>query len=188
MKISLSKITSVWALFLLLPVYSACGSVDIVGGVHAPSGAKSQSHQDPSSIQVEPINEKGIKKILSKNKGNIVVINFWATWCEPCREEFPELVKLYENYRGRGIQLVLLSMDDRDQIEQVKEFLKRNNVNFVSYIRSDRNFEDLVNAIDREWVGAIPATFVFNRQGKRVDTMVGKQNYEAFEKAVRPLL
>ena len=188
MKLSLSKAISTCVLFLLLPVDSACGSIDVTGGMHPVSRDKNQNSQDPSSVQLETINERGLKKILGKNKGSVVVVNFWATWCVPCREEFPDLVKLYLNYRDKGIQLVLLSMDDQDQVEAVKEFLKDNKVDFVSYIRGGQDFEGLVNAIDPQWVGAIPSTFVFNRQGKRVDTMVGKQDYQAFEKAIRPLL
>src|SRR2546428_12456160 len=103
MKASLSKAISTCVLSLLLPVYSACGSIDLTGG-HPLSGDRNQSSPDPSSIQLQPINEKGLKKILGKNKGSVVVINFWATWCVPCREEFPDLVKLYANYRDKGIQ------------------------------------------------------------------------------------
>ncbi|HEY3128502.1 MAG TPA: TlpA disulfide reductase family protein [Acidobacteriota bacterium] len=187
MKLSPPEAISTWVLFLLLPVYSACGSIGLTGD-QALSRDRNQSSPGPSSIQLEPINEKGVKKILGKNKGSVVVINFWATWCVPCREEFPDLVKLYANYRDKGIQLVLLSMDDQDQVEAVKKFLKDNSVDFVSYIRAGEDFEGLVNAIDPQWVGAIPSTFVFNRHGRRVDTMVGKQDYGAFEKAIRPLL
>ncbi|PYV85110.1 MAG: hypothetical protein DMG05_23400, partial [Acidobacteria bacterium] len=63
-----------------------------------------------------------------------------------------------------------------------------NRVSFLTYIRSKGDCESLVNSIDTDSIGAIPATFVFDRQGKRVETLVGDQTYEIFEKVVQPLL
>jgi thiol-disulfide isomerase/thioredoxin len=168
-------------------VYSAC-EPSVKSNQSEPASRAAQIGDNASVPAVEPINEGSLKKVLRKHKGEVVVINFWATWCDPCREEFPELVKLYANYRGKGMQLLLLSMDEQEQIDGVKKFLGANRVDFLSYIRSGGNFENLVNAIDPEWIGVIPATFVFNREGKRVQTMLGRQDYTAFEKAVRPLL
>ena len=140
------------------------------------------------SAELKPLDEAGLKETLKRNQGHVVVLNFWATWCVPCREEFPHLVRLAGKYRERGLQLVFFSMDEKDQIEQVRKFLQDQKVDFETFIRSGGDFEALVNFIDPDWIGAIPATFVFDRQGKKVKSFVGGQKYEEFEKAVMPLL
>lgn len=151
-------------------------------------GTSNRKIQVSSVSLLQPIDEMKLRDTLNKNKGKIVVINFWATWCEPCREEFPELVRLYENYRHKGMRLIFLSVERQEQGHEVISFLKENKVNFVTYIRSEGDFETLVNVIDPDWIGTLPATFVINRQGKRVQSMIGGHNYADFESAIKPLL
>jgi len=143
---------------------------------------------DAPEIVVTPADEGGLKALLQRNNGQVIVLNFWATWCEPCREEFPDLLKLRENYRSMGLDLILLSMDDAEQGQEVKKFLREKGVQFESYIRSKGDFEEFVNSIDPNWIGGIPATFVFDRRGNRVRSLFGPQKYEALEGVVRPLL
>ena len=152
-----------------------------------------QATSDPkpevsSAPPLKPIDKIRLKDILNKNKGKVVVINFWATWCEPCRDEFPELVRLYKNYRQKGMRLILLSVEEQEQSEQVTRFLEENKIDFVTYIRSEGDFESLVDLIDTDWIGTLPTTFFINRQGKRVQSMVGDHNYADFARAIEPLL
>ncbi len=146
------------------------------------------AQSEPRTVPLEPIDRMRLKRILSENKGRVILFNFWATWCSPCRDEFPELMRIYGTYREKGLLLIFLSLDEQDQKEAVKGFLQENNVNFESYIHSGEDFESLVNSIDPKWTGAVPATFIFGRQGKRIKTLLGAHNYEVFEKAIRPLL
>jgi thiol-disulfide isomerase/thioredoxin len=141
-----------------------------------------------SAFLLKPIDKIKLRDTLNKNKGNVVVMNLWATWCEPCREEFPELVRLYRNYRRQGMRLIFLSVEEQEQSNEIIRFLQENKVNFVTYIRSEGDFESLVNVIDADWIGALPTTFFINRQGKRVQSMVGGHNYADFERAIKPLL
>ena len=179
MKISLRNGILCRLVFLFLLIDSPW-----ISGQSAPTN-RTQVSSDPL---LEPIGEARLKKVLKENKGHVVILNFWATWCDPCREEFPELIRLYETYRTKKVRLIFLSMDEPDQTDEVKDFPKENRVSFLTYIRSKGDCESLVNSIDTDWIGAIPATFVFDRQGKRVETLVGDQTYEIFEKAVQPLL
>jgi thiol-disulfide isomerase/thioredoxin len=151
-------------------------------------GTSNPKRQVSSAPLLQPIDEIKLRDTLKKNKGNVVVINFWATWCEPCREEFPELVRLYENYRHKGMRLIFLSIERQEQRREVISFLKENKVNFITYIRSEGDFESLVNGIDPDWIGTLPATFVINRQGKKVQSMTGGHSYADFERVIKPLL
>ena len=115
------------------------------------------------------------------------LINVWATWCQPCVEEFPDLVKLHRTYAGRGLRLVLVSADFEEQRESVAAFLKRQGASFPSYLK-DQKDEDFIDGIDARWSGALPASFIVDRSGAIVDYWEGKRSYAALEAKLAPLL
>ena len=137
---------------------------------------------------VKLVNAVGVKQILSRDKGQVVALTLWATWCDPCREELPDLVRLYDDYQQRGLRLILLSIDQQEDIENVKNFLREEKVYFESYLSLAHDVDSVTNALDPEWFGAVPATFLFDRKGKRVKTLVGGQTYEQLLKAIEPYL
>ena len=137
---------------------------------------------------LEEVNAEKLKAILKKKRGKVILVNFWATWCTPCREEFPALIKLYRQYRAKGLDLMLVSADNPEDRQQVEAFLKQSEANFTTYIGSDENHAVLASSISRDWPYAIPTTFVFNRQGKLTKSLVGRQDYQIFQKAVMELL
>ena len=118
----------------------------------------------------------------------MVVINLWATWCVPCREEFPDLIKLYGKYRAKGLELILISVDNAEQRRQVKAFLKENGATFPTYINAEETYEALIDFLAPDWIGGFPTTFVIDRKGRLTVSLVGGQNYQVFQKAVAPLL
>ena len=137
---------------------------------------------------LKPVEATTLKTILKKKQGKVVVINLWATWCVPCREEFPDLIKLYGNYRDRGLELILISVDFAEQRRQVETFLKENGVTFPTYINAEESYEDLISFLAPDWIGGLPTTFVIDRKGRLARSLVGGQNYEVFHKAVVPHL
>jgi thiol-disulfide isomerase/thioredoxin len=147
-----------------------------------------QAHASSQERRLEPIDETGLKRLLEAHKGQVVMLNFWATWCEPCREEFPELLRVYEDYHQRGVILILLSLDEPDQLEAAEHFLEEHKVGFTSYIRSEEDIDPVVSLVDPEWVGALPSTFLFDRKGKRAETLLGHKDYETFVKFLEPLI
>lgn len=146
---------------------------------------KSPPGADPVLKTVEAA---ALKTILKKKQGKVVLINLWATWCVPCREEFPDLIKLHGKYRSRGLELILISVDEAEQRGQVEAFLKENGVTFPTYINTEKNYEDLISFLAPDWIGGFPTTFVIDRKGRLTRSLVGGQNYEVFHKAVAPLL
>ena len=137
---------------------------------------------------LKPVEAATLKTILKKKQGKVVMINLWATWCVPCREEFPDLIKLYGNYRDRGLELILISVDDPEQRRQVEVFLKENGVTFPTYINAEETHEALIDFLAPDWIGGFPTTFVIDRKGRLTVSLVGGQNYQVFQKAVAPLL
>ncbi|MBI5472439.1 MAG: TlpA family protein disulfide reductase [Ignavibacteriae bacterium] len=145
--------------------------------------------QTSAAPVLHPIDEKGLAELKAKSKGSVLVLNFWATWCKPCVEEFPELLKLRQTYAARGVQLVFVSIDDDARARQkVLAFLKKMKVSFPSYLKSSSDDERFINAVDPAWSGALPATFVFDKSGRLVETIVEETTFKELEKRVKPLL
>ena len=130
-----------------------------------------------------------LKEIQNSVKGKVVLYNFWATWCKPCVTEFPELVKLYKNYKDKDFVLVFISLDATDEKKsKVIPFLEKHGVDFVSYINDFKNPEDLIDFYDKQWEGAIPSTYIFNKEGVLSTKFIGSRDYEFFEQEIKKLI
>jgi thiol-disulfide isomerase/thioredoxin len=138
--------------------------------------------------KVADLDEKGWDALREQYRGRVLLVDFWATWCEPCREEFPALVRLHQNYRGRGLSVVAISMDEPESVPAVEQFLNSQGAQFGSYRHHFHDFVALVDSINPRWGGGIPATFLYDPQGKLVDSWQGPTSYAELERTVRPLL
>jgi thiol-disulfide isomerase/thioredoxin len=141
------------------------------------------------SRALRPVDETGLQRLLERSRGKVVLLNFWATWCEPCVEEFPDLMKIAREFRPRGLEIILVSIDDPEEIEEkVRPFLQSQGVSFRTYLKEARDDEVFINTLDRTWSGAIPASFIFDREGVLVKKFVARQDYRAFAEVLQPLL
>jgi thiol-disulfide isomerase/thioredoxin len=144
------------------------------------------SPSEPAAA-LAPLDGAGFRELVQTSRGRPLVVNFWATWCEPCREELPALQQLHEA-RGEQVQVVAVSVDSPDQAERVRRFLGERRLSFPQYIRSDADDETFIAAVDPEWSGAIPATFLYDGRGARARRLIGQQTLESLESALEPLL
>lgn len=138
--------------------------------------------------ELEPVDEERLANLVEERRGQVVVVNFWATWCGPCREEFPYFVDLDKRYRDSGLAVVAVSMDEEADRERAAAFLEEQGAAFVSYLRDFKDFEKFVNAIDPDWTGALPATFIYSRGGEMVFRRIGEISRAELEEQVVPLL
>ncbi|MDH7605901.1 MAG: TlpA disulfide reductase family protein [Melioribacter sp.] len=137
-----------------------------------------------NDVIVEKIDKYKLQKLIKDRKGKLLFLNIWATWCEPCREEFPAIVKLSNEFKD--VDFVGISVDFPEEIEsKIKPFIKNNKVNFPVYVNSFSNDEELINMLNKDWNGAIPATFIFDKSGKLISFIEGKKSYEEFEKNIK---
>lgn len=113
----------------------------------------------------------------------VVVVNFWATWCEPCVEEIPIFVRLAK--QNPRIQFVGISMDELGQEKEVQKFARDHGMTYRIVIRDGKNFENMVNSMDPNWIGGLPATFVF-RDAKRVFSKTGPITEKELASALKP--
>jgi thiol-disulfide isomerase/thioredoxin len=120
-------------------------------------------------------------------KSKFTLVNIWATWCEPCREEFPVLVDLRKLYIAKGVQFLFVSADFTTQKNEALEFLQAHGVDFKSYHKSEED-AGFINALYPDWTGAIPATLIFDEHARLLKQWQGAATREEFESALHEVL
>lgn len=170
-------------------VLLAAVSLAVTGCGAAPEGgsAPSAAPTAPSAPELRPITPERVSDALAAFRGKVVLVNAWATWCLPCKEEFPDLLRVHRELHERGLELLLISADFEAQREAARRFLAQQGVDFPSYHKVG-NDEAFINAIDPSWSGALPATLVLGRDGKKAAFWEGTATYERFKQTVEALL
>lgn len=135
-----------------------------------------------------PVDEAQYPALVAAQKGKVVLVNFWATWCSPCRAEMPLLAKLETRYRAKGLTLVTISADEPEDGARALQFLGTTGVSGPAYLRQTRDENRFIDAIDAKWSGALPALFLYDRTGKRVRSFVGESDIKDIEAAIRQAL
>jgi thiol-disulfide isomerase/thioredoxin len=126
-----------------------------------------------------PLDETAYQRLIASNKGQVVVADFWATWCIPCRAEMPQLVRLDARYRGRGVKLLTVSCDEQEQEAGALDFVRKNGAPRPAYIKRAANDEKFIDSVDPKWSGALPGLFVYDRQGRLVKSFIGETDMAA---------
>jgi thiol-disulfide isomerase/thioredoxin len=135
------------------------------------------------------VNGKELAAAVAAEKGKVVLVNFWATWCVPCREEFPDLVKLEKAWRGRGLRVIGVSTDLGKDLPKVEKFLAAAQPDFPNYRKkSGGDDQDFIESVDGKWGGELPFSVLYGRDGRKARVLSGKQSSADFERAVAALL
>jgi len=145
-------------------------------------GCSENQETESSAINVDPIDQPKLQDLIQNRDGKILLLNVWATWCVPCREEFPDLIQLSESYKDNDVEIVGISVDYPDEVEsKIIPFLKSQNINFKIYVQNFSEDSGLINYLNPDWNGAIPATFVYDKSGKQRAFLLGKRNFIEFK-------
>ena len=143
----------------------------------------------PSPPVSGELDAAGFRETIAREKGHVVLVNFWATWCVPCREEFPDLSKMQERNRAAGLRIVGVSTDFASQKAAVEKFLQTMRPAFPNYRKkSGGDDQDFIDAVERTWGGELPFSILYDRSGKKVKSFSGKLPIAAAEKEIRKLL
>lgn len=137
--------------------------------------------------KVIPMTAEQILALPQKNKKALTLINFWATWCGPCREEFPDLVKIKRAWDAKGVDLAFVSTDFEADLSDVKTFLAEQGVDFDTYIKQGDD-DTFLKTIDPAWPGALPTTFIFDSTGRKLQRWDGPITEEELNKIIEKLL
>lgn len=135
-------------------------------------------------VEIETIDEAGIKDLLKNNSDKLRLINVWATWCGPCVTEFPDFITINRMYRGRDFEFVSISADNPSQKDKALKFLKTKQASIKNYIFNSDDKYKLIEAIDPKWQGALPYTILVEPGGKIVYAKQGRINVPEMKKTI----
>lgn len=117
------------------------------------------------------------------------MVTFWATWCEPCRYEFPMVVQLTHQYQPRGLAVFGVNLDDDADMHLVRDFLAKNQPSFPSYRQKPGiDVDAFYHGVNPAWTGTMPQTIFYDRSGKMAGYFFGAQPQDTFEAAIRGIL
>jgi thiol-disulfide isomerase/thioredoxin len=153
------------------------------GALAAPQGPKTGATRDP-----ELIDAQGYQKLVQQYHGEPLLVTFWATWCEPCRHEYPMLNELAKQYAPQGLKVVGVNLDDDGDLILMRRFLARYKPIFPNYRRKPGEEEPFRQAILPGWNGTLPAAVFYAKDGRQTGSFIGERDREAYEGVIRSLL
>ncbi len=145
-----------------------------------------------TSVQAAPtiqtVSPQGLQSAIKKQKGKVVVVNFWATWCAPCVAELPGLAQLQKQYAKRGMALILVSGDDPSAKPQIAKTLAARGHSKTLLIGGD--MVKFFDAFDPKFKGAValPRTYIYNRGGARVKAIENDHTAAQYAQMISPYL
>jgi thiol-disulfide isomerase/thioredoxin len=158
-----------WRLALLLIALSVAGCYAAPREKPPDATPASPDTAEPQTGAVELVDSSELAALIEAVRGEeIVVVNFWATWCPPCVEEMPIFVSLFKTADSTSVKFFSVSVDHSDTVDdRVKPFLAKHSIPFKAYVLRDRSSEAVANALGiDDWGGALPTTLVFGKDGK----------------------
>src|SRR5579863_5834005 len=160
------------------------GHAQTDAGKTAPHAGKAAGATDPQLIDLA-----GYRQLLTKYKGKPLVVNFWATWCEPCRDEYPLIVELAKEFKPQGVTVLGIDMDDDSDMNLVRRFIAKNQPPFPNYRQKPGiNLDAFYDGVNPQWKGTMPQTIFYGRDGNIVGFFLGTRPRAEFEQAFRATL
>ena len=181
-------------------IFVAAGVVALLGvmywadrkfpAANAPGGANAAASKptDAPTVIFKDLNDKDVT--LAQYKGQVVLVNFWATWCGPCKVEIPWMIEFQQKYSPRGFTILGVSMDE-DGKKAIQPFLDKERFD-VNGQKEAMSYPILLgsDAIAQKFGGilGLPTSMLFTRDGKKVRTIVGLVDHDDISKAIESLL
>jgi thiol-disulfide isomerase/thioredoxin len=160
----------------------------LLSSLALPAQSSATSRGEPA---VREIDVEAFKALLTRDpsKAQPLLVNFWATWCDPCRDEFPDLVKIDADYRPKGLDVIAVSLDDvKDINTAVPKFLREMKARMPVYLLNVIDPEPAIKFVDPMWDGAMPATFLYNTAGKIVYKHFGRIKAEELRSEIQRVM
>ncbi len=182
--------------FFIFSLFSFLSFSVVIFEASAQKASKTTTKKTVSSSKTKPpvvqkLDMEGLKRLLQRDASNPrpLLVNFWATWCDPCREEFPDLVKIDSEYRAKGLDFVIISLDDLVDIKtSVPQFLKEMKATMPSYLLHVEDQSEAIAAVSETWGGGLPATFLFDPQGQITFSKTGIIKLSELKDAINKVL
>lgn len=159
-------------------------------GVGFPAAAAPQAKTPRANAPRDPkvIDAQGYQKLIAQHRGKPLLVTLWATWCEPCRDEYPMLNELAKQYAPQGLQVVGVNYDQEGDLILMRRFIARYKPVFPNYRKQQGGEAEFTQAVLPGWNGALPASFFYDKDGKQVSHVLGAGSRETYEAAIQQLL
>jgi thiol-disulfide isomerase/thioredoxin len=144
---------------------------------------QSNTPHDPPLIDAQ-----GYQRLVDQNRGKPVLITFWATWCEPCRDEYPMLNELAKQYAPKGLRVVGVNFDQDGDLILMRRFIARYKPIFPNYRKKAGGEAQFEQAVLPGWNGSLPVSVFYARDGRQIGHVIGASNRDTYEAAIRSLL
>jgi thiol-disulfide isomerase/thioredoxin len=153
-------------IIVVLLVFLSCKNdttkTDIVESKTVQEEEKEQLATD-INMDLDVYDYDGLEPLINKTDDKVHVVNFWATWCAPCVKELPYFERINKNYKSKGVEVLLVSLDfPKNYDSKLKPFIKKYHLKSQVVALDDTDQNRWIPAIDKEWSGAIPATIIYN--------------------------
>ena len=164
-------------------------SVFLASAALAQPAPSRQAAKPPSGPNLPLIDLNGYKTLLEKYHGKPLLVTFWATWCEPCRDEFPMLVELAKQYSPQGLAVFGVSLDNNADMNLVRHFLAQYRPPFPNYRQDPQiDVDAFYRGVNPAWEGTMPETIFYSRDGRIAQHFIAEQSRQTFEQAIRAIL
>ncbi|MGB8772332.1 MAG: TlpA disulfide reductase family protein [Candidatus Korobacteraceae bacterium] len=147
-------------------------------GPAKPGGPSSAAHSVAPDFSLQDLDGQPLK--LANYRGKVVLLDFWATWCAPCRDEIPHFVEIQDKYREQGLQVIGISMDDGPK--PVREFYQQFKMNYPVALGNEKLAQAYGGVL------GLPVTFLIGRDGRVVSKYIGEVQVPTLEQAIQSLL
>lgn len=138
-----------------------------------------------AEIKLEQVDLAGYEAEVAKHRGKVVLVDFWATWCPPCKAAFPETVQLHQRYKDRGLVVISMSLDDPEKNRaRALLFLNQQNAEFINLINASGGSNEAINEYEID--EGIPHFKIYGKQGKVRFAQSGRQ--VSLERRIEELL
>ncbi len=139
--------------------------------------------------RAQPISAAEFRTILEQERGKVVVLNLWATWCVPCLREVPDLIAVTNELQDAGVTLIGVAVDDPSpNAAQVESFRQKYFPSFRTFARQGAQMDELASVVDPAWNEVVPTTYIIDRQGKVATSIQGKKSAETFRALIKKSL
>jgi len=155
----------------------------LLAALSATGAPQAKAPTDPKVIDAQ-----GYQKLVQQHRGKPLLMTFWATWCEPCRDEYPMLNELAKQYAPQGLKVVGVSLDQDGDLILMRRFLARYKPVFPNYRKKKGEEDAFVQAVLPGWNGSIPASVFYGRDGQQVGHFFGAGDHDKYEAAIKALL
>jgi thiol-disulfide isomerase/thioredoxin len=167
------------------PAKSSQTSAEVKASRQPPATLSKKAAQ-PRDIEV--IEASRFDALVAERRGKPLMVTFWATWCEPCRDEFPMVAELARQYSEKGLAVFGVSLDEDAEAGLARKFLALHPASFPNYRKKPGKEQEFINLVSPRWSGALPATFFYAKDGSLLGHLEGEHPRETFVKVIESLL